>query len=154
MKKFFGLTFVPLNADLGLLFLRIAFGWLVLRYHGWGKLAGWTDEPNHLPNLFALDGLRKELHTFPNYIGISSELSYLLVTWFETFGCVMIIAGLFTRLNALGMTITLMVAWYFHHHMRLSGPNSGEVAFAYGFAFCLLFLSGPGKYSIDRKFGV
>jgi putative oxidoreductase len=153
MKKLFGLSFLPLNADLGLLLFRIVLSGLVFRFHGWGKLAGWKDESQHLPTLFSLDGWRKEFHTFPNYIGIGSELSYLLVTWFETFGCLMIIAGLCTRFNALGMFITLMVAWYFHHHMRLSGSNSGEVAFACGFAFLLLFLAGGGKYSLDHKFG-
>lgn len=153
MKKILGLSFVPASADLGLLFFRIVLGWLVVRYHGWGKLTGWADEKLHLPNLLALDGVRKEFHTFPNYLGIGSELSYVLVTWFETFGCLMIIAGLLTRLNALGMFITLAVAWYFHHHARLSGPNSGEVAFAYAFGFLLLFLAGPGKYSLDRKLG-
>lgn len=154
MKKFLGLRFVPLNADAGLLLFRVVLAWLVIRYHGWGKLAGWQDEPRHLPNLFALAGARKEFHTFPNYIGISSELSYLLVTWFETFGCMMIIAGLCTRLNAFGMWFTLMVAFIFHHHLHLSGPNSGEVAFAYGFGFLLLFLAGAGKYSLDRKWGI
>src|SRR5450432_4785650 len=153
MKKFLGLSFLPLNPDLGLLLCRVVLCWLVIRYHGWGKLAGWQDEPMHLPNLFALDGWRKEFHTFPNYIGISSELSYVLVTWFETFGSMMIIAGFCTRFNALGMFITLMVAWVFHHHMHSSGPNSGEVAFAYGFGYLLLVLAGAGKYSLDRKLG-
>jgi uncharacterized membrane protein YphA (DoxX/SURF4 family) len=154
MKKLFGLSFVPLNADLGLLFFRIVLSWLVIRYHGWGKLTGWKDESIRLPNLLSLDGARKEFHTFPNYIGISSEVSYVLVAWFETFGCMMIILGLFTRLNALGMFITLMVAWGFHHHMRLTGPGAGEVPFAYAFGFLLLFLAGAGKYSWDRKQGI
>ncbi|HEY5551375.1 MAG TPA: DoxX family protein [Opitutaceae bacterium] len=153
MENPLGLSFLPLNADLGLLLFRAAPGWLVLRYHGWGKLTGWADEKLHLPNLFGLDGFRTESHTFPNYIGISSELSYLLVTWFETFGAMMIIAGFCTRLNALGMFITLAVAWILHHGMRLSGPNSGEVAFAYAFGFLLLVLAGPGKYSLDAKIG-
>jgi uncharacterized membrane protein YphA (DoxX/SURF4 family) len=65
----------------------------------------------------------------------------------------MIIAGLLTRFNALGMFITLAVAWIFHHQMRLSGPNSGEVAFAYASCFLLLVLSGAGKYSLDRWLG-
>ena len=151
MKKFFSLSFLPLNADLGLLCFRVVLGWLVVRYHGWGKLTGWKDEPLHLPNLFSLAGAQKEFHTFPNYIGISSELSYVLVTWFETAGCLMIIAGFCTRFNALGMFFTLMVAWIFHHHLRLSGPNSGEVAFAYAFGFLLLVLAGGGKYALDRK---
>jgi putative oxidoreductase len=151
MKKILGLCFLPLNPDLGLLLFRAVLSALVIRYHGWGKLTGWADETIHLPNGFALDGMRKEFHTFPNYIGISSELSYVLVTWCETFGALMIIAGLLTRLNALGMFITLMVAFVFHHHMHLSGPNNGEVALAYGFGYLLLFLSGAGKYSIDSR---
>jgi uncharacterized membrane protein YphA (DoxX/SURF4 family) len=154
MKKFFGLSFLPLNPDLGLLFFRVVLAGLVIRFHGWGKLTGWKDESLRVPQLFALDGWRREFHTFPNYIGISSELSYLLVTWFETFGCLMIILGLGTRLNALGMFIALMVAWYFHHGMRFSGPNAGEVAFAYAFCFLLLVLAGAGKYSLDRPIGL
>jgi putative oxidoreductase len=61
---------------------------------------------------------------------------------------------MFTRLNALGMFVTMMVAWGFHHDMRLTGPGAGEVPFAYGFAFLLLFLAGAGKYSVDRKWGI
>lgn len=153
MKKLLGLSFLPLNPDLGLLLFRAVLAFLVLRYHGWGKLAGWSDEPMHLPNLFSLAGFHKEFHTFPDYIHISSELSYVLVTWFETFGSMMVIVGLWTRLNSFGMFFTLMVAWVFHHHMHMSGPNSGEVAFAYGFGYLLLFLTGAGKYSLDRRLG-
>ena len=125
----------------------------MILYHGWGKLAGCQDEPLHLPNLLALDGWREEFHTFSNYIGIGSELSDVLVTWFETFGCLQIIMGLLTRFNALGLFITLMVAWVFQHHLRISGPNSGEVAFACAFGFLLLVLAGPGNDSLNRRFG-
>jgi hypothetical protein len=45
MKKLFGLSFVPLTADLGLLFFRVVLSALVIRFHGWGKLTGWKDEP-------------------------------------------------------------------------------------------------------------
>jgi putative oxidoreductase len=154
MKRFFGLSFLPLNADLGLLFFRAAIAWLMIRYHGWGKLAGWKDESMKLPKLFSLDGVREEFHTFPNYLGISSELSYVLVTFFETFGAIMIILGLFTRFNSLGLFITMMVAWYFHHGARFAGPNAGEMPFAYGFCFLLLVFAGAGRYSLDRKLGV
>lgn len=154
MKKFLGLPFIPLNADLGLLALRVAVSCLMIRYHGWGKLTGWENEKIRLPNLFALDGFRKEFHTFPNYIGISSELSYLLVTWCETFGSMLIIAGLLTRLHSLGLFITMMVAWIFHHHMLLTGPGAGELPFSWAFVYLLLLLTGPGKYSLDRNLGL
>jgi uncharacterized membrane protein YphA (DoxX/SURF4 family) len=154
MKKLFGLNCVPLYPDLGLLFFRVILSAVVIRFHGWGKLTGWVDESWRIPNLFALAGFRKEFHSFPNYIGISSEVSYLLVTWFETFGSMMIIFGLFARFNALGMFITLAVAWYAHHHMHFSGPNGGEVPFVYAFGYLLLFLAGSGRYSLDRALGV
>jgi putative oxidoreductase len=154
MKKLFGLSFLPLNADLGLLLLRVAISFLMVRYHGWGKLTGWADEPTHTPNLFGLDGFWKEIHTFPNYIGIGSEVSYLLVVWFETFGSMLIALGLFTRIHALGLFCTMAVAWFFHHHMRLSGANAGEVPFAFAFCYLLLFLAGSGKFSLDRKLGL
>jgi len=154
MKKFFSLSWLPFNSDLGLLALRAVVSFLVIRYHGWGKLAGWADEKIHLPNLFSLAGFQKEFHTFPNYIGISSELSYVLVTWCETFGSMLILAGLLTRFHALGMFITLMVAWIFHHHLLLAGPGSGELPFSWAFIYMLLVLAGPGRYSIDRKLGL
>lgn len=154
MKKFLGLAFVPLNPDVGLLGLRVAVSWLMIRYHGWGKLTGWADESIRRPNLFALDGVRKEFHTFPDYLGISPELSYVLVTWFETFGSMAIMAGLATRLHALGLFITMLVAWGFHHGLRLTGPGAGELPFSWAFVYLLLVLAGPGKYSLDRRLGL
>ncbi len=154
MKKFFSLSWLPLKPDLGLLALRVAVSVLMIRYHGWGKLAGWADEKIHQPNLFSLAGFEKEFHTFPNYIGISSELSYLLVVWCETFGSMFIIAGLFTRFHAAGLLITMTVAWIFHHHLLLAGPGSGELPFSWAFVYLLILLAGPGKYSLDRRLGI
>lgn len=154
MKRVLRLSFVPLNADLGLLLFRVVLSGLMIRYHGWGKVAGWADERMRLPNVFSFAGARKEFHTFPNYIGIGSELSYVLVAWLETFGSMMIVVGLCTRLNALGLFITMIVAWAFHHGMRFSGPNAGELPFAFAFGYLLLVLAGGGKYSLDRKVGL
>ncbi|HEX2862805.1 MAG TPA: DoxX family protein [Lacunisphaera sp.] len=154
MKKLLGLSFVSVNADLGLLLLRVAVSALMIRYHGWGKLTGWADESIRQPNLFSLAGARKEFHTFPDYIGIGSELSYVLVAWLETFGSLAIMAGLLTRLHSLGLCITMLVAWGFHHGMRLTGPGAGELPFSWAFVYLLLFLTGPGKYSLDQRLGL
>jgi putative oxidoreductase len=148
IKKFFSLSFLPLLPDLGLLIFRIALPFLMIRYHGWGKLAGWKDESIRLPNFLSLDGAIKESHTFPDYIGISSELSYVLVTWLETFGSIAIMFGLFTRFQSAGLFIAMMVAFFFHHEANFNG---GETAFSFGFCYLLLFLTGPGKYSLDHK---
>lgn len=137
MKKL-GLPFIPLNPDIGLLLFRICFGMLMILFHGWEKLM--TAE--------------RQFHTFPDLIGISSELSYILVVWFENFGAILIVFGLFTRINALGLAFTMFVAFSLFHDMQFTGPSSGQSAFAFGFAYLLLFFSGGGKYSMDHKLGI
>ncbi len=154
MKKLLGLSFLPLNTDVALLMLRLALPFVMIRYHGWGKLTGWRDEAAGLPNGFSLAGARKEFHSFPDLIGISSELSYVLVTWLETFGCIAIMLGLATRLHALGLSITMLVAWSLFHHFGFRAPHGGETAFLFAFGFLALFLAGPGKYSLDQRWGI
>lgn len=154
MKKYFGLNAIPLNADLGLLLLRLALPFVMLRYHGWGKVTGWANESAGLPNLLSVEGVKNEFHTFPDYIGITSELSYLIVAWSETFGCVLIALGLLMRLQSFVLFSVMMVAWIFHHHMGFRAPNGGETAFMFAASFLALFLLGPGKYSLDAKYGI
>lgn len=154
MKKYLGLDAIPLNADLGLLLYRVAFSFVMIRYHGWGKLTGWQDDSAGLPHLFGLAGAKVEFHTFPDYIGISSELSYLIVAWSETFGCILVALGLATRLQSFVLFAVMAVAWVFHHHMGFRAPHGGETAFLFAVAYLTLFLTGPGKYSLDRKWGV
>jgi putative oxidoreductase len=137
-RELVGLHFLPLNSDLGLLILRITYAVLMIVFHGWEKLLS----------------ARRQFHTFPDLIGISSELSYVLVVWLEVFGAVLIALGLFTRLHALGLAFTMFIAWLLWHHRRFTGPNAGEMAFAYMVAYLLLFLSGAGKYSLDYWFGI
>ena len=138
MLKKLGLPFISLNPDLGLLLMRVSFAALMITFHGWEKLM--TAE--------------RQFHTFPNYIGISSELSYVLVVWLENFGAILIALGFLTRINSLGLAFTMAVAFIFHHDMRFTGPNAGEMAFAYGFGYLLLLFSGAGKYSLDHKLGI
>ena len=138
MKELLGLQFLPLDADLGLLLLRVAYAALMIVFHGWEKLLT----------------ARRQFHTFPNLIGISSELSYVLVVWLEVFGAVLIAVGLFTRLHALGLAFTMFIAWLLWHKRRFTGENAGEMAFAYMVAYVLLFLAGPGKYSLDYLLGI
>lgn len=138
MKKLIGLEFIPLNPDLGILLFRIALSAMMIFFHGWHKLTGWEDE----------------LHTFPDLIGISSEVSYVLVAWLETFGTILIAMGLFTRIQSLGLAFTMFVAFFLWHDMMFTGSNSGQTAFTFAFAYLMLFLTGAGKYSLDHLFGI
>lgn len=134
----FKLNYVPLNKDLGLLLLRIAFGFELIYGHGWKKLI-------HYDTRF---------HSFPDVIGLGNEVSYVLVTYFEVIGGLALILGLYARFHALGLTIIMFVAFVFSHNMLLIGSANGEKPFLYFFGFLLIFLNGAGKYSIDRKTGV
>lgn len=138
MKKKLGLSFIPLNPNLGLLLLRICLATLMIVFHGWEKLMTAS----------------KQLHTFPDLIGISSEASYILVAWLENFGAILIALGLLTRIHALGLAFTMFVAFFLWHDMRFTGSNAGEMAFAYGFGYLMLLFTGAGKYSLDYKFGI
>ncbi|MFK5878689.1 MAG: DoxX family protein [Flavobacteriaceae bacterium] len=134
--SFLKLNFIPLNKDLGLLLVRIVLGATMIYFHGWDKLMNFDTK----------------FHTFPDVIGIGNEASYLLVTYFETFGSLFIILGLYGRLHALGMTIIMFVGFFIANRMHLNG--NGELALVYGVGFLLVLLNGAGKYSIDRKTGV
>ena len=136
--KILRLNFIPLNKDLGLLLLRISFGILMIVQHGWNKLINFNEQ----------------FHSFSDPLGISSEASYILVTFFETFGALGIIIGFYTRLNALGLTIVMAVAFFFAQNSKVIGNTSGELTLIYGFGFLLLLLNGAGKYALDRRIGV
>lgn len=138
MKAFFGLRFIPFSTDLGLLMIRLVFPVLMIVFHGWNKLMTASEQ----------------LHSFPDLIGIGSELSYLLVVWFEVFGAVSIALGLLTRINALGLAFTMFVAWLLWHGGRFTGEDAGEMAFAYGCVYLLLVFTGPGRFSADHRLGL
>lgn len=80
MKRL-NLSGIPTNPDLGLLLLRVSFACLMIIFHGWEKL---MTAP-------------RQFHSFPNLIGISSELSYVLVAWLENFGALLIALGFYTN---------------------------------------------------------
>jgi putative oxidoreductase len=60
---------------------------------------------------------------------------------------VLIGLGLATRWACTIIAINLTVAFLFVHHAKLHGP--GELAWLYLWAAVMLFLAGPGRYSID-----
>jgi putative oxidoreductase len=135
MQKFLRLEFVPSSADFGLLVLRVALGLSMALLHGWGKLT----------NLIA--GTSK----FPDILGIGSTPALLLAIGAELFCSLLLIVGLWTRLAALLLAITMSVAFFMAHGGKLSGPGNGELAFVYLIGYVVLLSAGAGKFSVDKK---
>lgn len=131
--RFFHLTFLPSQIDAGLLVLRLWLGGSMLVLHGWGKLAQFSSLAS----------------SFQDPLGVGSRWSLILAICGEVLCPLLLILGFVARLAALGAATTMAVAWYMIHNMALSGRESGELAFVYLAGFVVLFLTGPGRFSLD-----
>lgn len=135
MRKILTLEFIPANADLGLLVLRVWLGASMLLLHGWGKL---------------LNLLQGKLG-FADPLGIGEVPTLLLAILAEVVAAALLVAGCFTRWAALLLAATMAVAFFLTHDMKLKGLGNGELAFIYLAGFVLLAATGAGKYSVDKK---
>ena len=122
------------RASLLILSFRILFG-LLLMSHGIQKWA-------QFDTLYAV---------FPDPIGIGSAASLILAIFAELFCSLFFIVGMFYRLALIPMIITLGVAFFIIHGGSI--VQGGELAFIYLVMFILLYITGPGKYSIDHLLG-
>lgn len=118
--------------DLGLLILRVAFGGLMLT-HGIPKISMLSDNPIE----------------FPDPLGIGASSSLILTLLGEVVAPILIIIGFKTKIAAIPAALTMLVAAFVVH---LSDPiATKEKALLYLFVFVVIFLAGPGKFSIDKK---
>lgn len=124
-----------LPTSLGLLALRVWLGLTLMLNHGLGKLKGFDSMASG----------------FPDPLKVGHNASLALVVFAEVVASLMVAAGLLTRFAALVCMISLGVAFTFIHQRSLSGSHSGELAFIYLAGFVTLFLSGPGRFSADKK---
>ena len=113
-----------------LLFARIIFGFLFLS-HGIAKLHTYANLPD----------------TFPNPIGLGSTLSLWLVLFAEILCAIGFILGTLFRLCLIPMIFTMCIAFFIIH----AGDSLAvrEPSLMYLTIFVLLYITGPGKYSID-----
>jgi putative oxidoreductase len=120
-----------ISVDIGLLLVRVASGGLML-LHGAPKLFNFS----------------KRWHTFSDPLGISSELSFVLCVFAEFFCAVFLIAGAFTRAALIPLILNMVVIVFVVH--GADGLGKKETAIFYLIAYTALFLTGPGKYSLDE----
>lgn len=137
MKKY--LFYCPktsFKSSLALLLMRIVFGGGMLIGHGWGKLIGFADK---------VDG-------FPDPLGIGSFMSLLGAVVAEVVFAGLLTAGAMTRLVLVPLIFTMFVAAFmFHGGDPLFGPGPAkEMALLYMTGYVVLFIGGPGKFSVDH----
>lgn len=117
--------------DIGLLILRVGFGCLML-VHGFqkvGKFSELTDK-------------------FPDPLGMGSQLSLISAIGSEVGCSILLIIGLGTRLAAIPLAFTMLVAWFIVH---AEDPwQKQELAAVYLTVYVCLIFTGGGKFSLDH----
>lgn len=115
--------------------LRIFAGFFMLYGHGWGKLM----------DVFSGN------FQFGDPIGIGPTASLILAAFAEGICSILLIAGFWTRLSALILSINMAVAILFYHIPAGDSFGGMELALMYLLLFFGVILLGPGKYSIDNS---
>jgi putative oxidoreductase len=126
---------LPATASVGLLSVRLVAG-LAFMFHGYGKIQnplGWMGPDATIPGIF------QALAAISEFGG---GLAWML--------------GLFTPLASFGLACTMTVAVHTHAVVLrdpfvAKGPGGAyELASVYFCLALLLFLAGPGRFSLDR----
>lgn len=113
-----------------LLAFRVLFG-VLLMMHGFQKLM----------NFDALSA------AFPDPLGVGNQLSLILAILGELVCSFGFIVGFLYRLVLIPMIFTMGVAFFVIHG---ADPfSSKELAFIYLIVFVLMYIVGPGKFSLD-----
>jgi putative oxidoreductase len=86
------------------------------------------------------------LNSYPSVLGFGSYMT-LMVTIFCEFCCsLFLIAGLLVRIMTVPMIVAMGVAFFDIHDALLP---EGELALIYLIVFIILFITGPGIFSVD-----
>ena len=130
-NKVTGILFQKSQADSASLVLRVGASLLMLT-HG-------------IPKLIQL--VSAEPVVFAGVMGMSPTLSLALAVFAEVICSVFILFGLGTRLAAVPLVFTMLIAAF---HIHASDPFAGkEMALLYALMFIVVTITGGGKYSLD-----
>lgn len=120
----------PIATDLGLLLLRVVFGLLLIQY-GWEKFsnyASWSKD-------------------FPDPLHVGHAISLALCIFAELICAALLVVGIFSRVVLVPLIINMLVVIFIVHG---NDPfKEKEHAISFLVPFVVLFLTGPGNYSID-----
>ncbi|MGC8866053.1 MAG: DoxX family protein [Bacteroidales bacterium] len=117
--------------DAGITLLRIVLGITMLLAHAVPKVA----------NYLMLSA------AFPDPYGISSTLSLMLAIFAEFFCSILLIFGVLTRPALIPLIFTMFTAFFVVHQNDPFAHK--ELALLYLVGFVVLFITGPGRISLD-----
>lgn len=133
MKNLFKTNALSTKISIGLLIFRVVVG-LAFMFHGYSKIQNpmnWMGE-NGPPGILQLLAAVSEF---------GGGLAWIL--------------GLLFPLSSFGIFCTMVVATYVHAIVKgdpfVGHQGSYELALVYAVTAILLFVTGPGKFSLDRK---
>ncbi|MFH5831218.1 DoxX family protein [Halalkalibaculum sp. DA3122] len=122
------------DIGISLLILRVVASFAMIYGHGWGKLM----------NVFSGN------FQFADPIGLGPTISLILAAFAEAICAFLVMIGYYTRAAALVLVINMTVAFLFVH--LFNDPFSGmEKAVLFLTIYLTIFLTGPGKYSLDSE---
>ena len=128
-----GFLLIDRYVDLALLLLRLFAGGLLF-VHGVAKLEHYAALRNG----------------FPDPIGWGGAVSLVMIILVEIGCSLLVVSGLLTRFALIPMIFSMIMAMTTHGG---TGLGSVELPLLYVGMFVVLFVSGPGRYSIDRLIG-
>ena len=126
-----------INSSTAVFLLRLALA-IVFFAHGSQKMLGW----------FGGNGFAATTGFFVSS-GIPTPLAWAAI-FAEFFGSILLLAGFFTRLGAFAVATNMAVAiGKVHLSKGFFNPAGFEFPLTLLFAAVIVFLYGPGRYSID-----
>lgn len=102
--------------------------------------------------LFFTHGLDKMMnfnelsYTYPSVFGFGSYMTLMLSIFCEFACSIFLIAGLLVRITVIPMIAAMAVAFFDVHDGMF--PD-GELSLIYMVLFVILYVTGPGRYSVD-----
>jgi putative oxidoreductase len=122
------------QSSYGILVGRLAFGFAMIKVHGWGKLM----------RLFSGEEIQ-----FMDFMGLGPTISLGLATFAEVICALLIMVGYYTRWAAMPLIFTMGVVVLV---VDFGEPfREFEKAFLFLAYFISLLLTGPGKFSLDQR---
>jgi putative oxidoreductase len=122
-----------MSQDVGLLVLRVGAG-LMIAGHGFGKVGR----------------LVRGETAFADPIGIGPLPSLILAALAEFVCALLVVVGFRTRLTALPIVVTMLVAGLVQHRDDVWAKK--ELALLYAVPFLALVFTGGGRFAVDSLF--